>query len=52
MSADGVVVANAEAKEVWVGTTFAYAGMLMSHGMTDQAWKTTQGLYRVIYENK
>ena len=52
MSADGVIVANAEAKEVWVGTTFAYAGMLMSHGMTDQAWKTTQGLYHVIYENK
>ncbi len=52
MSADGVIVANAEAKEVWVGTTFAYAGMLMSHGMTDQAWKTTWGLYHVIYESK
>jgi non-lysosomal glucosylceramidase len=52
MTADGAILANAEAKEVWVGTTFAYAGMLMSHGMTGQAWKTASGPYHVIYESK
>lgn len=52
MSADGKILTNAEAKEVWVGTTLGYAGLLMSEGMQDEAWKTTRGLYHVIYETK
>ncbi|GGA53845.1 hypothetical protein GCM10011507_01260 [Edaphobacter acidisoli] len=52
MRADGTVVPNDEAREVWVGTTLGYAGLLMSEGMQDQAWKTTWGLYHVIYESK
>jgi non-lysosomal glucosylceramidase len=52
MSADGAILENAEAKEVWVGTTFAFAGLLKSHGMDDDAWKTARGLYHVIYESK
>jgi non-lysosomal glucosylceramidase len=52
MTADGAILANSEAREAWVGTTFAYAGMLKSHGMDDDAWKTAWGLYHVIYESK
>jgi non-lysosomal glucosylceramidase len=52
MSADGKILTNAEAKEVWVGTSESYAGLLMSNGLRDEAWKTTRGLYRVIYEDK
>ena len=52
MGADGSILINEEAKEVWVGTTLGYAGLLMSEGMQDEAWKTTWGLYHVIYENK
>ena len=52
MNADGTVVPNVEAREVWVGTTFGYAGLLMSEGMKDEAWKTVAGLYHVIYESK
>jgi len=52
MTADGAILANSEAREVWVGTTFAYAGMLKSHGMDGDAWKTAWGLYHVIYESK
>jgi non-lysosomal glucosylceramidase len=52
MSADGTILTNAEAKEVWVGTTLGYAGLLMSEGMQAEAWKTTEGLYHVIYESK
>jgi non-lysosomal glucosylceramidase len=52
MSADGKILTNAEAKEVWVGTTLGYAGLLMSEGMQAEAWKTTEGLYHVIYESK
>jgi non-lysosomal glucosylceramidase len=52
MTPDGAIVDNAEAKEVWVGTTAGYAGLLMSEGMKDEAWKTSWGLYHVIYEDK
>ncbi|MGA7107697.1 MAG: non-lysosomal glucosylceramidase [Terracidiphilus sp.] len=52
MSSDGKILTNAEAKEVWVGTTAGYAALLMSDGMPDEAWKSTWGLYRVIYETR
>lgn len=52
MAPDGSILTNAEAKEVWVGTTLGYAGLLKSDGLTDDAWKTTWGLYHVIYESK
>ncbi len=52
MTPDGAIVDNPEAKEVWVGTTAGYAGLLMSLGMKDEAWKTAWGLYHVIYEDK
>jgi non-lysosomal glucosylceramidase len=52
MRADGSVVSNVEAREVWVGTTLGYAGMLKSVGMNDEMWKTARGLYHVVYESK
>jgi non-lysosomal glucosylceramidase len=52
MAADGTILTNAEAKEVWVGTTESFAALLMSEGLKDEAWKTTWGLYHVIYETK
>jgi non-lysosomal glucosylceramidase len=52
MAADGTILTNAEAKEVWVGTTESFAGLLMSEGLKDEAWKTTRGLYHVIYESR
>lgn len=52
MHADGTVVNNDEAREVWVGTTLAYAGLLLAEGRRDESWKTAWGLYHVIYESK
>jgi len=52
MAADGTILTNAEAKEVWVGTTAAFAGLQMSEGSKDEAWKSAWGLYHVIYESK
>jgi non-lysosomal glucosylceramidase len=52
MASDGAILTNAEAKEVWVGTTLGYAGLLMSEGKKDQAYRATWGLYHVIYESK
>jgi hypothetical protein len=45
MGVDGSILSsNEQAKEVWVGATLGYAGMLMSEGMKDEAYKTTWGL--------
>jgi non-lysosomal glucosylceramidase len=52
MMPDGTVLDNEQAKEVWAGTTLGYASLLMSEGMKEEAYKTTWGLYHVIYETK
>ena len=53
MNTDGSVLnSNEQAKEVWVGTTEGYAGLLMSEGLKDEAYKAIWGLYHVIYESK
>jgi non-lysosomal glucosylceramidase len=52
MTADGKIIDNPEAKEVWVGTTEGYAALLKSDGLPEEAWKSTWGLYHVIYETK
>lgn len=53
MSADGSIIRdNEQAPEVWVGTTFGYAALLLSEGLKDEAYHTARGLYHVIYESK
>ena len=52
MAADGSIIDNEQAKEVWAGTTLGFAALLLSEGMNDQAYKTAWGLYHVIYESK
>jgi non-lysosomal glucosylceramidase len=52
MAADGSVINNEQAREVWAGTTLGFAALLLSEGMNDQAYKTAWGLYHVIYESK
>jgi non-lysosomal glucosylceramidase len=53
MMPDGTVLdSNEQAREVWAGTTLGYASLLMSVGMKDEAYKTTHGLYHVIYEDR
>jgi non-lysosomal glucosylceramidase len=52
MAADGSIINNEQAKEVWAGTTLGFAALLLSEGMNDQAYKTAWGLYHVIYESK
>lgn len=52
MAADGTIIRNEQASEVWVGTTFGFAALLLSEGMKDEAYRTTWGVYHVIYETK
>jgi non-lysosomal glucosylceramidase len=53
MSAEGSIIRdNEQAPEVWVGTTFGFAALLLSEGMKEEAYHTAWGLYHVIYESK
>jgi non-lysosomal glucosylceramidase len=55
MSADGKLITlkdNEQVGEVWVGTTMGVAGLMLSEGMTDQAFRTLWGLYHTSYETK
>jgi non-lysosomal glucosylceramidase len=52
MNADGTVVENVEAREVWAGTTLGYAALLKGFGMDDQSYDVVHGLFHVIYESK
>ena len=53
MASDGSIIRdNEQAPEVWVGTSFGFAALLLSEGMKDEAYHTAWGLYHVIYESK
>ena len=53
MTADGSIIReNEQAPEVWVGTSFGFAALLLSEGMKEEAYHTAWGLYHVIYESK
>ncbi|ADV81312.1 GH116 family glycosyl hydrolase [Terriglobus saanensis] len=52
MNADGTVVDNVEAREVWAGTTLGYAALLKSLGIEEESYHVVHGLFHVIYESK
>ena len=53
MSEDGSIIRdNEQAQEVWVGTSFALAALLLSEGLKDEAYHTARGIHHVIYETK
>jgi non-lysosomal glucosylceramidase len=53
MTPDGLIIRdNEQAPEVWVGTSFGLAALLVSEGLTDEGYHTAWGLYHVIYESK
>jgi non-lysosomal glucosylceramidase len=52
MSANGSIGDNEQALEVWAGTSFGVAALMLSEGMKDEAYRTAWGIYHVIYESK
>jgi non-lysosomal glucosylceramidase len=53
MAADGSIIRdNEQAQEVWVGTSFGLAALLLSEGLKDEAFHTAWGVHHVIYESK
>ena len=50
---DGSLVqTNEQVQEVWTGTTFGLAGLMLAEGMKDEAYRTAWGIYHVVYETK
>jgi non-lysosomal glucosylceramidase len=53
IAADGsLILTNEQVHEVWTGTTYGLAALMLSEGMKDEGYKTAQGIYRVTYETK
>jgi non-lysosomal glucosylceramidase len=53
MAADGTIIRdNEQAQEVWAGTSFALAALLLSEGLKDEAYHTAWGIHHVVYETK
>jgi non-lysosomal glucosylceramidase len=53
MAADGsILIDNEQGEEVWAGTTFGFAALLLSEGMKNEAFHTAWGIYHVSYETK
>jgi non-lysosomal glucosylceramidase len=43
---------NPQASEVWTGTTFAIASHMLSEGMREEAYKTAEGVYDVVWRDR
>jgi non-lysosomal glucosylceramidase len=50
---DGSLVkTNEQVQEVWTGTTFGVAALMLSEGLKEQGFKTAWGIYHTTYETK
>jgi non-lysosomal glucosylceramidase len=51
MRPDGTVDTSSEqSQEVWVGTTYALAALMIGRGLVAEGWETARGAARVTYE--
>ncbi len=41
-----------QSAEVWVGTSYAVAALMIQEGLLDEGLKTAEGVYQVIYKNR
>jgi non-lysosomal glucosylceramidase len=53
MAPDGTIIkTNEQVQEVWTGTTFSLAALMLGDGMKDEGYRTAWGVYHVVYETK
>lgn len=55
IAADGTLITlknNQQVDEVWGGATMGLAGLMLSEGMKEQAYRTLWGLYHTSYETR
>jgi non-lysosomal glucosylceramidase len=52
-AADGSLIhTNEQVQEVWIGTTFSVAALMLGDAMKDEGYHTAWGVYHVVYETK
>jgi len=44
--------ANQQVQEVWGGTTFSVAALMLADGMKDEGYHTASGVYHVVWEKE
>jgi non-lysosomal glucosylceramidase len=50
---DGTLLkTNEQVEEVWIGTTFSVAALMLADGMQKEAYHTAWGVYHTVYETK
>src|SRR5581483_11753761 len=47
-----IITINEQVQEVWAGTTFAAAALMLQNGLREQVYKTAWGVYNVVYAKK
>jgi len=53
MAPDGSILkGNEQVREVWTGTTFSVAALMLADGLKDEGYRTAWGVYHVIYETQ
>jgi non-lysosomal glucosylceramidase len=53
MSPDGTIIkTNEQVQEVWTGTAYSVAALMLSDGLKDEGYRTAWGVYHVTYETK
>jgi non-lysosomal glucosylceramidase len=53
MAPDGsIVTTNEQVQEVWTGTTFGVAALMLSDGLKEEGYRTAWGIYHTTYETK
>jgi non-lysosomal glucosylceramidase len=53
MAPDGTIIkSNEQVQEVWTGTTFSVAALMLADGLKDEGYRTAWGVYHVVYESR
>jgi non-lysosomal glucosylceramidase len=47
-----IVTSNEQVQEVWTGTTFGVAALMLSDGLKDEGYRTAWGVYHTTYETQ
>ena len=47
-----IVTTNEQVQEVWTGTTFSVAALMLSDGLKDEGYHTAWGVYHTTYETQ
>jgi len=47
-----IIRSNEQVQEVWIGTTFSVAALMLGDDMKDEGYRTAWGVYHTVYETR